>query len=90
MEKKIKDEILQALSRGYCHPENSDKQVDSELIESMASEVMHSFFDPKPSINLDGDCECGHKSSQHGKSMSINYTRGRCMKCECKNFLDKI
>jgi len=35
----------------------------------------------------DDVCECGHTREFHGKSHSINYTQGRCEKCDCKNYL---
>jgi hypothetical protein len=31
--------LRQALARGYCHPDNSNKEVDAVLIEAMAQEV---------------------------------------------------
>jgi hypothetical protein len=35
-----KDEILQALARGYCDERNESKILDHDLITSMADEVM--------------------------------------------------
>ncbi len=32
-------QLRQALARGYCHPDNSHKEVDATLIEAMAREV---------------------------------------------------
>ena len=32
-------------------------------------------------------CECGHRHSDHAESLNINYTAGRCKKCECKHFV---
>lgn len=32
-------------------------------------------------------CECGHERKHHGKSKSINYTEGKCSKCQCDNFV---
>jgi hypothetical protein len=32
-------------------------------------------------------CRCGHERKHHGKSSSINYTEGKCRKCECENFV---
>mgnify|MGYP003668864631 CR=1 FL=1 len=37
---KVKEKIIQALARGYCSPENSGKEVDIELINSMSDEVI--------------------------------------------------
>jgi len=34
-----RDEILQALARGYCAPINSGKELDSDLILAMADEL---------------------------------------------------
>lgn len=31
-------------------------------------------------------CECLHARKYHGKSTSINYTEGKCSKCNCQNF----
>lgn len=35
-----KDDIRQALARGYCSKENESKVLDPDLIEAMATEVM--------------------------------------------------
>lgn len=35
-------------------------------------------------------CQCKHKRKYHGKSLSINFTDGKCEKCNCKNFIIKI
>lgn len=32
-------------------------------------------------------CCCGHERRHHGKSFSVNYTDGACIKCGCHNFL---
>lgn len=32
-------------------------------------------------------CVCGHTRSEHGPSLSINYTEGICDDCDCMNFL---
>ena len=32
-----------ALARGYCHPDNSSKELDSKLIEAMTQEVVKSL-----------------------------------------------
>ena len=34
-------------------------------------------------------CKCGHKRKDHSVSYSINYTKGTCFKCNCKNFVIK-
>lgn len=34
-----RDKILQALASGYCHPKNSSKVLDSDLIFAMADEL---------------------------------------------------
>lgn len=33
-------QIRGALARGYCHPNNADKVLDSDLIEAMAAELL--------------------------------------------------
>ena len=33
-------DVSAALARGYCHDINRDKQIDSDLIESMSDELM--------------------------------------------------
>jgi len=32
-------------------------------------------------------CKCGHRHDDHGPTMSVNYTGGKCSCCECRNFL---
>ena len=32
-------------------------------------------------------CRCGHKHKDHSESCSINYTAGKCTKCDCANFV---
>lgn len=39
----METQVLQALARGYCHPENSGKVVDPDLIKAMAKEIIESF-----------------------------------------------
>lgn len=36
----MKEQILQALARGYCHEDNSSKVLDEKLINAMAEEVL--------------------------------------------------
>jgi hypothetical protein len=36
----METQVRQALARGYCHPENSSKELDAKLIEAMAQEVV--------------------------------------------------
>lgn len=36
----MKEKILQALARGYCHEDNSNKVLDEKLINAMADEVL--------------------------------------------------
>ena len=43
----METQVLQALARGYCHPENSGKIVDPDLIKAMAKEIIESFS-PRP------------------------------------------
>jgi hypothetical protein len=39
----LETQITQALARGYCHPKNSAKEVDADLIEAMVKEVVESL-----------------------------------------------
>jgi hypothetical protein len=43
----METQVRQALARGYCHPENSHKELDANLIEAMAKEVIESFTPAK-------------------------------------------
>jgi hypothetical protein len=36
----MEDQVRQALARGYCHPDNASKELDSKLIEAMTEEVV--------------------------------------------------
>ena len=38
--KTIEEEVIGALARGYCSPENEKKVLDPDLIEAMTSEVI--------------------------------------------------
>ncbi len=42
-ENEIRTEIIEALARGYCYPENENKEVDAELIFAMREEVWKIF-----------------------------------------------
>jgi len=37
---KLRKKVEQALARGYCHEKNKNKELDADLIESMADEVI--------------------------------------------------
>lgn len=37
------EQIKQALARAYCTPENSHKELDSDLINAMTIEILKSF-----------------------------------------------
>lgn len=39
----MEDQVRQALARGYCHPDNSHKELDAKLIEAMTQEVVKSL-----------------------------------------------
>ena len=44
----------------------------------------------KQKIKSDSDnmiCRCGHKHKHHTSTMSINYTAGFCVKCNCEHFV---
>lgn len=43
----METQVRQALARGYCHPENARKELDSELIDAMAKEVVEAFSPAK-------------------------------------------
>ena len=50
----METQVLQALARGYGHPENSGKVVDPDLIKAMAKEIIESFS-PRPDQELKED-----------------------------------
>jgi hypothetical protein len=89
MEKySLEKEIIGALARGYTHSKNDQKVLDNDLIEAMGFEVMKLLIDIPVKEDFSNDkCQCGHIRKKHGKSLSINYTEGKCLKCECKHFL---
>jgi hypothetical protein len=39
----METQVRQALARGYCHPDNSHKELDAALIDAMAAEVVKAF-----------------------------------------------
>lgn len=39
----METQVRQALARGYCHPDNANKELDAKLIEAMAEEVVKSL-----------------------------------------------
>ncbi len=39
----METQIMEALARGYCHPENSGKVLDATLIMAMTKELLESF-----------------------------------------------
>ena len=47
----METQVLQALARGYGHPENSGKVVDPDLIKAMAKEIIESFSPSRESIS---------------------------------------
>jgi hypothetical protein len=36
------DQIRQAVARGWCHPKNSAKEMDADLVEAIVAEVVKS------------------------------------------------
>ena len=36
----LEKQVRQAIARGYCHPDNSTKEIDPVLIEAMVQEVV--------------------------------------------------
>lgn len=45
----METQIMQALARGYGHPENSDKSLDPDLIMAMTKELIE-FFQPTKEV----------------------------------------
>jgi hypothetical protein len=43
----MREEIMQALARGYCTKRNEKKELDAELIEDMTDKVMQIVDKPK-------------------------------------------
>ena len=35
----LKEQITQAVARGWCHPKNAHKEMDADLAEAIADEV---------------------------------------------------
>lgn len=36
----LEQQVRQALARGYCHPANSHKEMDVDLVEAMTAEIV--------------------------------------------------
>lgn len=39
----MEQQVLEAAARGYCHPKNSHKEVDADLLEAICEEVVKAF-----------------------------------------------
>lgn len=68
------EQIMQALARGYCAPENGNKELDATLIEAMTVEVLKSVGfiptdseqDPCSCVGSPGDDAVVKGGSQDG------------------------
>lgn len=47
--------LRDALARGYCHPKNSGKVIDPDLIEAMVEEIKLLAAEPQPRVRLIGE-----------------------------------
>ena len=43
----METQVRQALARGYCHPDNANKELDAALIDAMAQEVIKTLTPDK-------------------------------------------
>ncbi len=39
----LEEQVMQAVARGWCHPENAHKVMDVDLANAIAAEVVKSF-----------------------------------------------
>lgn len=39
----MKQLVLEAAARGYCHPKNSGKEVDVDLLDAICEEIMNAL-----------------------------------------------
>ncbi len=39
----LEKQVMQAVARGWCHPENAGKEVDVDLAKAITAEVVGSF-----------------------------------------------
>ena len=60
----IKSDLYGALARGYCSEKNSSKQVDPDLIEAMADELLLLYC--KTQGKLFEDPRCPYEQISHG------------------------
>jgi hypothetical protein len=42
-EMTLEEQVRQAIARGYCHPKNEHKELDSDLLEAIEHEVVKVF-----------------------------------------------
>ena len=48
----LEEQVTQAVARGWCHPDNSDKVMDVDLAKAIAAEVVKSFSPAPPENNV--------------------------------------
>ena len=48
----LEEQVIQAVARGWCHPDNSDKVMDVDLAKAIAAEVVKSFSPAPPENNV--------------------------------------
>lgn len=91
-----KDFLIQCLNEQVDSLKRTLQQElhDNEMMRQYIKELepykqMYDDKFPAPMPKWDGVCRCGHKHSEHGGTLSINYTAGRCSikGCDCLNFL---
>lgn len=65
-----------------------DTKEQFELFADFLME-MKALKESKKTSEWDGECQCGHKHSDHHPISSHNYTAGHCTigECRCKHFI---
>ena len=48
----LEEQVIQAVARGWCHPDNSHKVMDVDLAKAIAAEVVKSFSPAPPENNV--------------------------------------
>ena len=48
----LEKQVIQAVARGWCHPDNSHKVMDVDLAKAIAAEVVKSFSPAPPANNV--------------------------------------
>lgn len=62
----MEQQVRQAVARGYCHPKNSHKEVDSDLLIAISEEVVKSFSPAAPPVFECPDCGADLAIDKHG------------------------